>query len=61
MIIDAKDILQNGKVDGFCLVSNDSDFTRLAVRLRKSGMLVIGIGKKKTPNPLPWHATSLSI
>jgi len=51
MIIDAMDILHDGKVDGFCLVSSDSDFTRLATRLRESRMLVIGIGEKKTPNP----------
>lgn len=51
MIIDAMDILYSGKVDGFCLVSSDSDFTRLAVRLREAGMEVIGIGEKKTPNP----------
>ena len=51
MIIDAMDILYSGKVDGFCLVSSDSDFTRLATRLREAGMLVIGIGEKKTPNP----------
>ncbi len=44
MIIDAMDILHGGRVDGFCLVSSDSDFTRLAVRLRESGMQVIGIG-----------------
>ena len=51
MIIDAMDILHSEKVDGFCLVSSDSDFTRLAIRLRESGMLVIGIGEKKTPKP----------
>ncbi len=51
MIIDAMDILYSGKVDGFCLVSSDSDFTRLATRLREARMLVIGIGEKKTPNP----------
>jgi len=51
MIIDAMDILYSGKVNGFCLVSSDSDFTRLAVRLREAGMQVIGIGEKKTPNP----------
>ncbi len=51
MIIDAMDILHSEKVDGFCLVSSDSDFTRLAVRLRESGMFVIGIGEKKTPSP----------
>jgi len=51
MIIDAMDILYSGKVDGFCIVSSDSDFTRLAVRLREAGMKVIGIGERKTPNP----------
>lgn len=51
MIIDAMDILHSQKVDGFCLVSSDSDFTRLAIRLRESGMTVFGIGEKKTPNP----------
>ncbi len=51
MIIDAMDILYSQKVDGFCLVSSDSDFTRLATRLREAGMQVIGIGEKKTPNP----------
>ena len=51
MIIDAMDILYSGRVDGFVLVSSDSDFTRLAVRLREAGMYVIGIGEKKTPGP----------
>ncbi len=51
MIIDAMDILYSGKVDGFCLVSSDSDFTRLATRLREAGLNVIGIGEKKTPDP----------
>ena len=51
MIIDAMDILYSGKVDGFCLVSSDSDFTRLATRLREAGMKVYGIGEKKTPDP----------
>lgn len=51
MIIDAMDILYSGKVTGFCIVSSDSDFTRLATRLREAGMAVIGIGEKKTPNP----------
>jgi len=51
MIIDAMDILYSGKADGFCLVSSDSDFTRLATRLREAGMIVIGIGQKQTPNP----------
>lgn len=51
MIIDAMDILYSGNVDGFCIVSSDSDFTRLAVRLREAGKFVIGMGEKKTPNP----------
>lgn len=49
MIIDAMDILYTGNVDGFCLVTSDSDFTRLAIRLREAGKLVIGIGELKTP------------
>jgi uncharacterized LabA/DUF88 family protein len=51
LIIDAMDILYSEKVDGFCIVSSDSDFTRLAIRLREAGMKVIGIGEKKTPLP----------
>ncbi|MBQ1339003.1 MAG: NYN domain-containing protein [Ruminococcus sp.] len=51
MIIDAMDILYSHNVDGFCIVSSDSDFTRLAIRLRESGMHVIGMGEKKTPKP----------
>ena len=51
MIIDAMDILYSEKVNGFCLVSSDSDFTRLATRLREAGMQVYGIGERKTPNP----------
>lgn len=50
MIIDAMDLLYSGKMDGFCIVSSDSDFTRLAIRLRESGMRVIGMGQTKTPN-----------
>jgi uncharacterized LabA/DUF88 family protein len=50
MIIDAMDILYSEKVNGFCLVSSDSDFTRLATRLREAGLKVIGIGEKKTPD-----------
>ena len=49
MIIDAMDILHSDQVDGFCLVSSDSDYTRLATRIRESGLLVVGIGKKNTP------------
>ncbi|SEK83701.1 Uncharacterized conserved protein, LabA/DUF88 family [Chitinophaga rupis] len=49
MIIDAMDILYTGRVDGFCLVSSDSDFTRLATRLREAGMRVFGLGEMKTP------------
>src|SRR5690606_8130770 len=52
MIIDAMDILYSEKVNGFCLVSSDSDFTRLATRLREAGMKVFGIGEKKTPAPV---------
>ena len=51
MIIDAMVILHLGQVDGFCIVSSDSDFTRLATRLREAGKYVIGIGEKKTPKP----------
>jgi len=51
MIIDAMDILYSGHVDGFVIVSSDSDFTRLATRIRESGLRVIGIGEKKTPAP----------
>lgn len=51
MIIDAMDILYTGQVDGFVLVSSDSDFTRLAIRLREAGKKVYGMGEKKTPNP----------
>lgn len=51
LIIDAMDILYTGKVDGFCIVSSDSDFTKLATRLREAGMKVIGMGEKKTLNP----------
>jgi hypothetical protein len=51
LIIDAMDILYSGKIDGFCIVSSDSDFTRLATRLREAGMKVIGIGERKTPYP----------
>lgn len=51
LIIDAMDILYSEKVTGFCIVSSDSDFTRLATRLREAGMLVIGIGERKTPPP----------
>ena len=49
LIIDAMDILYTGNVQGFCIVSSDSDFTRLAIRLRESGMEVIGMGEEKTP------------
>ena len=52
MIIDAMDILYSGNVSGFCLVTSDSDFTKLANRLREAGMLVIGMGEQKTPGSL---------
>ena len=51
MIIDAMDILHSNKVDGFCIISSDSDFTRLATRLRESRKMVIGMGEKKAPRP----------
>jgi uncharacterized LabA/DUF88 family protein len=51
MIIDAMDILHSGVVDGFCLVSSDSDYTRLATRIRETGVFAMGIGEKKTPKP----------
>ena len=61
MIIDAMDILYSNQVDIFCLVSSDSDFTRLAMRLREAGKEVIGMGMKKHLSHLLLHATSLSI
>lgn len=51
MIIDAMDLLYSGTVDAFCLVSSDSDYTRLATRIREKGFFVMGIGQKKTPRP----------
>lgn len=51
MIIDAMDVLHSGDVNGFCLVSSDSDYTRLATRIREAGIFVMGIGEKKTPKP----------
>ena len=51
MIIDALDLLYTGRFDGFCIVSSDSDFTRLASRIRESGLMVYGFGEKKTPEP----------
>ena len=52
LIIDAMDILYSGNVDGFCIVTSDSDFTKLVLRLRESGMTVIGMGEQKTPTAL---------
>jgi NYN domain len=51
MVIDAMDLLYTGRFDGFCLVSSDSDFTRLAARIRESGLTVYGFGERKTPRP----------
>ncbi|KAL4801663.1 NYN domain-containing protein [Aspergillus unguis] len=51
MIIDAMDLLYSNRYDGFCLVSSDSDFTRLAARIRESGLVVYGLGEQKTPKP----------
>jgi len=51
MVIDAMDLLYSERLDGFCLVSSDSDFTRLAARIRESGLIVYGFGERKTPKP----------
>jgi uncharacterized LabA/DUF88 family protein len=51
MVIDAMDLLYSGRLDGFCIVSSDSDFTRLAARIRESGLTVYGFGERKTPKP----------
>ena len=51
LIIDAMDLLHRGSVDGFCIVSGDSDYTRLATRIRESGMFVMGVGRSNTPKP----------
>jgi uncharacterized LabA/DUF88 family protein len=51
MVIDAMDLLYTGRFDGFCLITSDSDFTRLATRLREGGLTVYGIGERKTPGP----------
>ena len=59
MIIDAMDILYTGNVDGFILVTSDSDFTRLAIRLRESGMAVVGMGEEKTPRSFRTACSSL--
>lgn len=61
MIIDAMDILYSGRTDGFCIVSSDSDFTRLAIRLREAGMKVIGMGERKLLTLLLWLAINLYI
>ena len=50
LVIDAMDLLHDGNLDGFCLISSDSDFTRLANRLRESGIIVYGFGEEKTPD-----------
>jgi len=52
LIIDAMDLLYTGKFDGFCIVSSDSDFTKLASRIREAGLFVYGFGEKKTPKAL---------
>jgi NYN domain len=61
LIIDAMDLLYTEKLDGFCIVSSDSDFTRLASRLREGGLTVYGFGEKRLPNHLSARATSSSI
>ncbi|MDP2841429.1 MAG: NYN domain-containing protein [Candidatus Methanoperedens sp.] len=57
MIIDAMDILHSGWVDGFCIVSSDSDYTRLATRIREKGVFVMGIGQQKTPKAFEMAVT----
>ena len=52
LVIDAMDMMHKGRLDGFCLVSSDSDFTRLAQRLREDGLVVYGFGERKTPDAL---------
>jgi hypothetical protein len=61
MVIDAMDLLYSGRFDGFCIVSSDSDFTRLAARLRESGMTVYGFGERKTPKPFVAAATNRTL
>jgi len=61
MIIDAMDLLHSDNVDGFCIVSSDSDYTRLATRIREVGRFVIGVGEKKLQKPSPTPVTSSSI
>ena len=51
LIIDAMDLLYTGRLDGFCIASSDSDFTRLAARIREQGLVVYGFGERKTPQP----------
>src|SRR6266487_2437892 len=58
LIIDAMDLLYTEKLDGFCIVSSDSDFTRLASRIREAGLIVYGFGEKRLPKPLWVPATS---
>ena len=52
LIIDAMDLLHTGSLDGFCIVSSDSDYTRLATRIREQGLFVMGIGRRRTPSSL---------
>lgn len=61
LVIDAMDLLYSGNVDGFCIVSSDSDFTRLASRIRESGLTVYGFGEKKRPNRSAAPVINLSI
>ena len=61
LIIDAMDLLYTERMDGFCIVSSDSDFTRLASRIREAGLVVYGFGEKKTPRHLSAPAISSSI
>ena len=61
MIIDAMDLLYTSNIDGFCLVTSDSDFTRLASRLREAGKQVLGVGERKTPKAFVSACTSFKI
>lgn len=60
LVIDAMDLLHSGRFDGFCLVSSDSDFTRLATRIREQGLAVYGFGKKNTPDSFRWACLAFS-
>src|SRR3546814_14617716 len=60
LVIDAMDLMHSGRFDGFCLVSSDSDFTRLAARIREQGLAVYGFGEQQTPQSFR-HACKLFV